>query len=70
VLSAKEVLGRVSFPSQIGQDKWVSETVFPWVTYGSFADVGSADGIDNSDTVGSSTRGGEGAPNIRRHRRW
>jgi FkbM family methyltransferase len=51
VLSVKEVLGLVSFPSQIGQDKWVSETVFPGVTDGFFVDVGSGDGVDESNTV-------------------
>ncbi len=51
VLSAKEALGLVSFPSQIGQDKWVSETVFPDVTDGFFLDVGSGDGIEDSNTV-------------------
>ncbi len=51
VLSVKETLGLVSFPSQIGQDKWVSETVFPSVTNGFFLDVGSGDGIAGSNTV-------------------
>src|SRR5262245_2701337 len=51
VLSVKETLGLVSFPSQIGQDKWVSETVFPGVTDGFFIDVGSGDGIAGSNTV-------------------
>lgn len=51
VLSAKEVLGLVSFPSQIGQDRWVSETVFPGVTDGFFVDVGSGDGVEGSNTV-------------------
>ena len=51
VLSFKEALGVVSFPSQIGQDKWVSETVFPGVGDGFFLDVGSADGVVNSNTL-------------------
>ena len=36
VVTANELLGRVSYPSQIGQDKWVLETMFPGVTDGYF----------------------------------
>ena len=50
VLNVKEMLGLVTFPSQIGQDKWVSEGVFPGVTDGFFLDVGSGDGIEGSNT--------------------
>lgn len=50
VLSVKEVLRLSSFVSQIGQDKWVSETVFPGVKNGFFLDVGSGDGISSSNT--------------------
>ena len=50
VLNVKEMLGLVTFPSQIGQDKWVSEGVFPGVTDGFFLDVGSGDGIEDSNT--------------------
>jgi FkbM family methyltransferase len=46
-----ETLGLVTFPSQIGQDKWVSETVFPDIANGFFLDVGSGDG-----TVGSNSK--------------
>jgi hypothetical protein len=60
VVSAKEVLGLVSFPSQIGQDKWVSETVFPGVTDGFFVDVGSADGVENSNTLALERKGWRG----------
>ena len=60
VLSVKETLGLVSFPSQIGQDKWVSETVFPGVTDGFFFDVGSGDGIEGSNTVVLERRGWTG----------
>jgi FkbM family methyltransferase len=60
VLSAKEVLGLVSFPSQIGQDKWVSEKVFPGVTDGFFVDVGSGDGIEHSNTVALERKGWRG----------
>src|SRR5262245_19720097 len=36
VVSAKERLGLVTFYSQMGQDKWVSEEVFPGVKNGFF----------------------------------
>lgn len=60
VVSVKEALGLVSFPSQIGQDKWVSETVFPDVTDGFFLDVGSGDGVDGSNTVVLERKGWRG----------
>ena len=60
VLSAKELLGFVAFSSQIGQDKWVSETVFPGVTDGFFVDVGSADGIESSNTFVLEQKGWRG----------
>ena len=50
VLSVKEILGLARFYSQIGQDKWVSETVFPDVRNGFFLDVGSGDGTFGSNT--------------------
>jgi FkbM family methyltransferase len=60
VLSFKETLGVVSFPSQIGQDKWVLETVFPDVRDGFFVDVGSGDGIVRSNTYSLERRGWTG----------
>lgn len=51
VLSVQEALGLKRSFSQFGQDKWVSEIVFPGVADGYFVDVGSADG-----TVGSNTK--------------
>ena len=60
VLSLKETLGVVSFPSQIGQDKWVLETVFPDVRNGFFVDVGSGDGIVRSNTYSLERRGWTG----------
>jgi len=50
IVSAKERLGLVTFYSQIGQDKWVSEKIFPGVKNGFFLDVGSGDGTFNSNT--------------------
>ena len=60
LLSAKEVLGFASFPSQIGQDKWVSEVVFPGVTDGVFLDVGSANGYTDSNTFALERKGWSG----------
>src|SRR5262245_63370119 len=36
IVSAEEKLGLVTFYSQMGQDKWVSEKVFPGVKNGFF----------------------------------
>ena len=52
VLSINEALGRApAFYSEVGQDKWLIETVFPEVTGGFFLDVGSGHG-----TIGSNTK--------------
>ncbi len=48
--SVRELLGLETFPSQIGQDKWVLATMFPGVRNGFFLDVGSADGTVFSNT--------------------
>jgi len=50
LVSAKEELGLVTFYSNMGQDKWVSEGVFPGVKDGFFLDVGSGDGTVMSNT--------------------
>lgn len=60
VVTANELLGRVSYPSQIGQDKWVLETMFPGVTDGYFLDVGSGDGEFHSNTALLERRGWKG----------
>ena len=60
VISAKETLGLLRFPSQIGQDRWVAEAVFPTVRNGYFLDVGSADGYFNSNTWALERRGWTG----------
>jgi FkbM family methyltransferase len=60
VLSIRETLGLAWSPSQIGQDKWVSETVFPDVTNGFFLDVGSGDGITHSNTFTLEQKGWAG----------
>ena len=45
-----EVLGLSTYYSQSGQDKWLTEIVFPDVTNGYFLDVGSGDGTEGSNT--------------------
>jgi FkbM family methyltransferase len=49
-ITIKETLRLVTFPSQVGQDKWVLKTVFPDIVNGFFVDVGSADGTYLSNT--------------------
>jgi hypothetical protein len=60
VVSAKEILGFATFYSQIGQDKWVSEAIFPRVKNGFFLDVGSGDGTFNSNTKALEQKGWTG----------
>ena len=60
VLSIRETLGLVSFPSQIGQDKWVLFSMYPDVTDGFFVDVGSGDGVTHSNTLMLERRGWRG----------
>jgi FkbM family methyltransferase len=50
-LTAREAIGGVTYPSEIGQDKWVIGKMFPGVTNGFFLDVGSGHG-----TIGSNTK--------------
>ena len=59
-ISVRERLGLLKFPSQIGQDRWVAEKVFRGVTNGYFLDVGSADGVFNSNTWALEQRGWKG----------
>lgn len=47
----QESQGNPPYPSEIGQDKWVAEAMFPGVTDGVFLDVGSGHG-----QIGSNTR--------------
>ena len=56
VVTAKELRGTASYYSEIGQDRWVLETMFPGVTDGYFVDVGSGHG-----TIGSNTKALEDA---------
>ena len=57
--SIQEERGTV-FPSQIGQDKWVLFGVFPGVRDGYFVDVGSADGVIESNTKALEEHGWKG----------
>jgi FkbM family methyltransferase len=50
-MTARESVGGVTYPSEIGQDKWVIGKMFPGVTNGFFLDVGSGHG-----TIGSNTK--------------
>lgn len=50
-LTLQQTLGAPSYPSEIGQDKWVIFKMFPGVTNGFFLDVGSGHG-----TIGSNTK--------------
>ncbi len=50
-LSFHQTLGGPSYPSEIGQDKWVIFKMFPGETSGYFLDVGSGHG-----TIGSNTK--------------
>ena len=50
-MTAREAIGGVTYPSEIGQDKWVLGKMFPGVTNGFFLDVGSGHG-----TIGSNTK--------------
>ena len=50
-MTAREAIGGVTYPSEIGQDKWVIGRMFPGVANGFFLDVGSGHG-----TIGSNTK--------------
>ena len=59
-VSVREQAGLLRWPSQIGQDRWVAERVFPGVRDGYFLDVGSADGVLGSNTWALEQRGWTG----------
>lgn len=52
--------GGPSYPSEIGQDKWVLVRMFPEVTNGFFLDVGSGHGTIGSNTKALEERGWAG----------
>lgn len=59
-LSWHEAIGGQTFPSEIGQDKWVIAKMFPGVTNGYFLDVGSGHGTIGSNTKALEERGWTG----------
>src|SRR5262249_60868498 len=59
-LSLREALRITRYQSEIGQDKWVAETMFPGITNGFFLDVGSGDGYMESNTQALEARGWKG----------
>ncbi len=59
-VAAAETLSRASYPSEIGQDKWVLERVFPGVSNGYFVDVGSGHGRIGSNSLALERRGWTG----------
>jgi FkbM family methyltransferase len=59
-ITLAEMLGLARFYSQTGQDKWVTEVMFPGVTNGYFVDVGSGDGIAGSNSKLIEERGWKG----------
>lgn len=56
----QETLGTPPYPSEIGQDKWVAEAIFPDVHDGVFLDVGSGHGQIGSNTRALEDRGWTG----------
>jgi len=60
IVTAKEILGLATFYSDIGQDKWVSEAIFPGVKNGFFLDVGAGDGTFSSNTKALEQKGWTG----------
>jgi FkbM family methyltransferase len=60
-LTFDEAVGAApSYPSEIGQDKWVSVRMFPGVRNGFFLDVGSGHGTIGSNTKALETIGWRG----------
>lgn len=56
----RELRGQASYPSEIGQDKWVLETMFPGLSNGHFVDVGSGHGTIGSNSKALEARGWTG----------
>ena len=59
-IALQETLGNPPFPSEIGQDKWVAEVMFPGIADGVFLDVGSGHGQIGSNTAALEQRGWTG----------
>jgi hypothetical protein len=59
-ISIAQVLNRSHFYSESGQDVWLLEIAYPGVRDGYFVDVGSADGVEGSNTKALEERGWTG----------
>jgi len=59
-IAVQEAMGNQPYPSEIGQDKWVAEVMFPGVRDGVFLDVGSGHGQIGSNTKALEDRGWTG----------
>jgi FkbM family methyltransferase len=59
-VTLEESGGRKQYSSEIGQDKWVLEKVFPGVSNGYFVDIGSGHGTIGSNSRTLETRGWSG----------
>lgn len=59
-VTAREAIGGISYPSEIGQDKWVAEKIYPDLKDGYFLDVGSGHGTIGSNTKALEDRGWNG----------
>ena len=60
LIALQESQGNPPYPSEIGQDKWVAEVMFPGVSEGVFLDVGSGHGQIGSNTRALEERGWTG----------
>ena len=58
--TSSEVIAGRTYPSEIGQDKWVIFRIFPRVSNGFFLDVGSGHGTIGSNTKALEERGWTG----------
>ena len=59
-IGVSQVFGASTYHSQIGQDQWVLQGVFPGVRNGYFVDIGSSDGILLSNTKALEEQGWTG----------
>lgn len=60
-VTSDELRGVTEYFSEVGQDKWVLEQVFPDVTEGYFIDIGSGHGTIGSNSRALEKRGWRGA---------
>lgn len=55
-----EILRSDGYHSQVGQDKWIYETLFAGMATGFFVDIGANDGVSLSNTLALEQRGWRG----------